>query len=304
MLEPTAAPHAESRFIAAPDGLSLHVRCYGEAAMTSHLPVLCLPGLTRTEADFEALARRLSEDAVHPRRVFALDSRGRGRSDYDRDWRNYNLAVELGDVIAAVAALGLDRAIFVGTSRGGLLTMLLAAAQPMAIAGAVLNDIGPVVEPAGLLRIKGYVGSTPQPRDFPDAVDILRELFGAQFPNLGAADWLAWAHRSWRAGADGLVATYDTAIAETLKDVDPNEPMPALWEPFDALAPVPTLVIRGTLSDILSIETVCAMRERRGDLEAIEVSGQGHAPLLAEAPILAQIADFILRCDRAQQADR
>src|SRR5687767_8393993 len=228
MLDRGAAQIAESRLIPAPDGLALHVRCYPDPTGSRNLPVLCLPGLTRTEADFEPLAVHLSTDPAHPRRVYALDSRGRGRSGYDPDWQNYNPAVELADVIATLTGLGLARAVFVGTSRGGILTMLLAAVQPALIAGVVLNDIGPVIERAGLMRIKGYVGQTPRPKDFADGAVMLRRLFGAQFPKLADADWLAWAHRAWREGPDGLVATYDTRLAETLKDIGPDQPIASL----------------------------------------------------------------------------
>jgi pimeloyl-ACP methyl ester carboxylesterase len=262
-----------------------------------HLPVLCLPGLTRNEADFEPLAHHLSVHAERPRRVFALDSRGRGHSGYDPDWRNYNPAVELGDVIAVMTELSLRRAVFVGTSRGGILTMLMAAVQPGLIAGALLNDIGPVIEPAGLMRIKGYVGKMRQPADLAEGAAILRGLFGAQFPNLGNADWLAWANRSWKHGPGGLVARYDPALAETLKDLTPDQPMPDLWAQFDLLPRVPLMTIRGGLSDILSTQTVDAMRARRPDMEAIEIADQGHAPLLAEPEVMSRISDFVRRCD-------
>jgi pimeloyl-ACP methyl ester carboxylesterase len=288
---------AESRFVPAPDGLSLHVRCYEAAADTPHVPVLCLPGLTRNEADFEPLARHLSTDPRQPRRVFALDCRGRGLSGYDPDWRNYNPAVEIADVIAVMAALGLARAVFVGTSRGGILTLLIAAVQPATIAGAVLNDIGPVIEPAGLMRIKGYVGKMPQPDDLAQGAAMLRNLFGTQFPNLNESDWLAWANRTWKQGPTGLVARYDPALAETLKDAAPDQPTPDMWAQFDALPQVPLMVVRGALSDILSAETVDAMRARRADLESIEIPDQGHAPLLAEAGTMSRISDFVRRCD-------
>ena len=297
MPDNAAVMNSESRFIAAPDGLSLHVRCYGPGEETPHLPVLCLPGLTRNEADFEPLALYLATHARQPRRVFALDSRGRGHSGYDPDWRNYNPAIELADVIAVTTALGLDRAVFVGTSRGGILTMLLAAVNPASIAGAVLNDIGPVIEPSGLMRIKGYVGHMQRPNDLADGAAILRELFGAQFPNLTEADWRAWANRNWQQGGDGLIPRYDQTLAETLKDVMPDDPASELWPQFDALPAVPLLVVHGAHSDILSADTVAAMRSRRADLEVIEIPDQGHAPLLAEADVIGKISDFMQRCD-------
>src|SRR5215470_11194420 len=166
---------ANSRFVSAQDGLRLHVRAYG--ARTRALPVVCLPGLARTTADFDALALALASDRERPRRVLALDYRGRGKSDYDRKAANYNLQVELADVLSVLTALDIGRAAFVGTSRGGILTMLLAAARPTAIAGCVLNDIGPVIELEGLVRIKTYVGKLPQLSSFPAAADALRRRF-------------------------------------------------------------------------------------------------------------------------------
>src|ERR687898_1755817 len=143
-------------FVSAFDGLRLYSRDYGPRFARA-LPVVCLPGLARTSADFHDLALALSQDGKRPRRVLALDYRGRGRSAYDRDWRNYDLKVELADVLGVLAAAGIEEAVFVGTSRGGLIAMALAAARPAAVRGAVLNDIGPVIEGRGLVRIRGYV---------------------------------------------------------------------------------------------------------------------------------------------------
>src|SRR6266852_837262 len=177
--------------ITAPDGISLYVREYGDRR-SPNIPVVCLAGLARTSADFDALAGALSQDG---RRVLALDYRGRGLSEYDRNPDNYSIPVELADVLAVLTACGVPRAAFVGTSRGGLLIMALAARCPTVLAGAVLNDIGPVVEPKGLMRIKTYVGKLPQPSSFEDGAEILRRVFGARFPKLTAADWLANARR-------------------------------------------------------------------------------------------------------------
>jgi pimeloyl-ACP methyl ester carboxylesterase len=276
--------------------LRLHARCYG-ARSAPALPVVCLPGLARTEADFETLAGALAGDARRPRRVIALDYRGRGQSEYDKDPANYNFQVELADVLAVIAALDAARAIFVGTSRGGILAMLLGAVRPTAIAGCVLNDIGPVIEPKGLIRIKGYIGKLPQPRSFEEAAEILRRLFSAQFPKLGSEAWLASAHRTFRHHNGALAPTYDAKLAKTLEGVEFDKPFPPLWAQFDALAHAPLMVIRGANSDILSAETVEAMRARRPALEAIEVPDQGHAPLLVEPDIIARIADFAARCD-------
>ena len=291
---------ATSTFISAPDGLRLHARCYG-ARSAPALPVLCLPGLARTAADFDALGQALASDESLPRRVIALDYRGRGQSEYDRDPANYNFQVELADLLAVMAALDAARAILIGTSRGGILAMLLAAVRPSAIAGVVLNDIGPVIEPKGLMRIKGYVGKLPQPRSFEEGAEILRRLFDAQFPKLGPADWLAGARRTFRQENGALVPTYDVKLAATLEGVDFEKPFPPLWQQFDALKERPMLVIRGANSDILSPATVEAMRTRRATLETIEVPDQGHAPLLAEPDVIGSIADFVARCQTLRE---
>jgi pimeloyl-ACP methyl ester carboxylesterase len=285
----------DSIFVTAQDGLRLHVRRYG-AASAPGLPVVCLPGLARSAEDFGPLAATLAADAVMPRRVLALDYRGRGQSGYDRNPANYTFTTELADVLAVLSALNVGRALFVGTSRGGLLTMLLAAARPGVIAGAVLNDIGPVIEPKGLMRIKGYVGRLPEPQGFEEGAEILRRLFDVQFPKLTDADWLGFARRTWNEREGRLRPTYDVRLAATLKGVEMSRPLPPLWNEFDSLARIPLLVVRGANSDILSPETVEAMRRRRQEMETLDVPDQGHAPLLVEPEIIARIGDFARRC--------
>lgn len=287
-----------STFISASDGLRLHARCHGRRSERT-MPVVCLPGLARTAADFDALAGALANHRSAPRRVVALDYRGRGDSEYDRNPANYSFQIELADVLAVVTALDCLPAIFVGTSRGGILAMLLAALRPTAIASVVLNDIGPLIEPKGLMRIKGYVGKLPQPRSFEEGAEILRRLFDAQFPKLGPEDWLANARRTFKQENGALVPTYDVKLAKTMEGIDFERPLPPLWKEFDALRNVPVLVIRGANSDILTAATVEAMRVRRAALETIEVADQGHAPLLAEADVIARIAEFAKRCDAA-----
>ena len=289
----SAAPdQGRSIFVATQDGLRIHLREFG-VSTTSGLPVLCLPGLTRTVADFESLAPALAST----RRVIAIDSRGRGQSDYDQNPENYNLAVELADIVSVLGALAIGPALFIGSSRGGILTMLLAAAHPVAVAGAILHDIGPVIEPAGLARIKGYVGKLPQPGSFAEGADILRREFQIQFPKLTDEQWLAAARRAWKVEHGVLAPTYDVRIAQSFAKADDGQPMPTLWKEFDALARVPVLVIRGANSDILSATTVATMRARHPGLELIEVADQGHVPLLEGAEVVSYIGRFVERCD-------
>jgi len=282
----------DSVFVTAPDGLKLHIRSYGQH-LPPHPTVVCLPGLTRTAADFHDLAAALATNPQTPHRVLALDYRGRGQSEYDRNPDNYNLSTELADLLAIVTALEIAPATFVGTSRGGILTMMLACARPTAIAGAVLNDIGPVIEPTGLVRIRGYVGKLPRPRSFEEGSEILRRLFGHQFSRLTDDDWLTYAYRSFKLEKDRLVPSYDVRIAKTLEGIDFSLPLPPLWAEFDALAQVPLMVLRGENSDILSAQTVAAMQARCPALEAVTVPGQGHAPLLTEPELLQRIGSFV-----------
>jgi pimeloyl-ACP methyl ester carboxylesterase len=284
-----------SLFVTAPDGLRLHVRRYGERGRA--LPIVCLPGLTRNGVDFHELATALTRDATQPRLVIAIDSRGRGRSDYDANRENYSFPVELADVIAVITALEIGPSIFLGTSRGGILTMLLGAARPTAIAGAILNDIGPVIDVKGLVRIKGYAGKLPTPRSYDEGAEILRRLGDAQFPDLSAESWLRQAKQIWRQDNGAMVLAYDTNLAKTLENIDLEHAPPALWAQFDSLARVPLMVIRGTNSDILLAATLDAMRERRLDIDVLEVPNQGHAPLLAEPDVIARIAAFVTLCD-------
>ncbi len=289
---------AIDRYLPAADGLRLHVRCYEPAQPASGAhPAVCLPGLARTTEDFDTLASALASDDDAPRQIIALDYRGRGLSAYDTNPANYSPAVELGDVLTVLTALEAMPAVVVGTSRGGILAMLLGAVRPDAVAGVVLNDIGPVIEAAGLMRIKGYVGKLPQPMDYEEAAEILRRLFTGQFPDLTPVQWAEAARRTFKLDNGRLVPTYDPKLALALDSYEIDQPLPTLWKEFETLAGVPVMVIRGALSDILSVPTVAEMQARHAGLEVLEVPNQGHAPLLAETLTIARIADFMARCD-------
>jgi pimeloyl-ACP methyl ester carboxylesterase len=288
-------------FCTSTDGLKLHAREIAPFDGTDHgtrLPVLCLPGLTRTTVDFEALSLALANDPKTPRRVVAVDYRGRGLSDCDPDPTKYAIPIEMGDVLAIAGHLGITKAIMVGTSRGGLITMVMAAAKSDLLAGVVLNDIGPALEMAGLMRIKGYVGARPKPASWGDAALGIKALFGRDFPSLTDADWQAWARRAWRETANGFEQTYDPALAQTLAGLGPDAPLPELWDTFDAMSALPLMLIHGALSDLLSSASVRRMAERRPDLDLVTVADQGHAPLLADEPTVARIAAFCVRCDQ------
>ena len=282
------------------DGLRLYARDQGPLTADA-VPVVCLPGLARTSADFNSLAAHLAYDPVRPRRVLSVDYRGRGRSEWDKDWRRYDIRVELEDVLQVLVAAGIEEAIFVGTSRGGLITMGLGAQRPALLRGVVLNDIGPVIERRGLERIRGYVGKLPAPQNWDEAAAILRNVLGGQFPGLGDAGWDVLARGTWLESADGLVLAYDPDLMNTLTSVDPEAPLRALWPLFEALKHVPVLVLRGAHSDILSAATVEQMQALHPRLEATTVPGQGHAPLL-EGEVVERISRFIAATEAA--ADR
>jgi pimeloyl-ACP methyl ester carboxylesterase len=258
------------------------------------IPAVCLPGISRTSEDFRTLLSAFA-DGEYPRRAFALDSRGRGLSERDRNPANYSIPMELADLVAFLRAAKIGRAIFVGTSRGGILTMTLAPIMPQAIAGAVLNDIGPVLELEGLLRIKGYVGKLPRPRSWDDAAASLRLAMGAQFPAFSDCDWKEYARRTWN---DRFAPRSDPAIAKAFDGIDASAALPDLWPQFEALAAAgPLLVLRGEHSDLLSRKIVLEMKQRAPKLEAIEILGQGHAPVLESADVIRTILRFAARCD-------
>ena len=286
----------EDRWFTAKDGLKLHALAAGPKHARA-LPAVCLPGISRTAEDFRELLQAFATHTKNPRRAVALDSRGRGLSARDPNPTNYTVPIEIGDLLAVLDAEKITRAVFVGTSRGGILTMVMGAVRPQAIAGAVLNDIGPVLDMPGLLRIKTYVGKMPRPSSWAEAAMNLRKVMGGQFPAFDEAKWQDYARRTWRNGKDGFTPRSDPLISTALADIDPAVPPPDLWKQFNALAAAaPVLVLRGEHSDLLSRETVAAMRAKDQRVETIEIAGQGHAPFLVEAATIDPILAFAARC--------
>lgn len=286
------APFDDHTF-SAPDGLRLHTRIY-TPLKKSHSDVICLPGLTRNCRDFQDLALHLAQRAERPKRVIALDARGRGLSEYDADWQNYNVVTEAGDVLAMLAALGIESADFIGTSRGGILIHLLAAMEPTVLKRIVLNDIGPVIEGEGLMRIKAALERAPKPKDWEEAVKIQRDLHGREFPALTLRDWETHARAIYREIKPGKIAAdFDPKLLKTLESFDPSAPIPDLWTQFGGLAAQPLMVIRGENSKLLSAETVAKMKLLHPKMAQLTVAGQGHAPMLWTAGLPEKIAAFL-----------
>jgi pimeloyl-ACP methyl ester carboxylesterase len=281
--------------VRAGDGLALFVREWpaeapAQGATDMGAPVLCLHGLTRNSRDFEVVAPRL---AALGRRVLAMDVRGRGRSDWDPQPSRYAAPVYVQDALKALDDLGVERAIWLGTSMGGIIAMIAAGAAPQRVAGAILNDIGAVIDAAGLRRIASYVGRGGPVADWPAAAGAVRALNGAAFPQADDAFWLTTARRTFRQRADGRVEPdYDPAIAGPPPAADAPSSVD-LWPAFAALDRIPTLVLRGALSDILTRDVVLAMRERKPDLAWAEVHAVGHAPTLEEPAAWLPIVDFL-----------
>jgi pimeloyl-ACP methyl ester carboxylesterase len=278
------------------DGLKLHARIYGDDA-NGTLPVVCLPGLTRNARDFHELALHLSRDAKTPRKVVTFDYRGRGGSAYDKEWQNYNIGIEAGDIVAGLIALGIEHAGFIGTSRGGLIIHVLAATRPGALKAVVLNDIGPVVEGEGFAHIRAYLERAPKPASYAEAIAIQRGTHGQAFSALTDRDWERMARAIYRDENGTPVADFDPALLKTVAGLDLSQPLPMFWPQFQGLAGAPMLAIRGENSKLLSARTLEEMARRHPSIETITVEGQGHAPMLDTGLLPARIAAFL---DRAE----
>jgi pimeloyl-ACP methyl ester carboxylesterase len=290
--ESSASTGYEPFFYASRDGLQLHGRDYIGTA--DRLPVVCLPGLTRNSRDFHELALQLSGPAG--RRVLAFDFRGRGLSQRDPTGKTYLPPVEAQDVLDGLANRGVAKAAFVGTSRGGIVTMILGGIAPGAIGAVVLNDIGSRIETTGLLRIKGYVGRPLPAMGWDGAARLLEATLGSEFPAFGPADWARQARLTF-ADRNGLpVSDYDPLLAEGFSALTPETPSVDLSAAFATLSAVPVLVLRGETSHLLARETVAAMQAAHPGLESFEVPGQGHPPEL-RGEIASRIVGFLDRID-------
>ncbi len=288
----------KEHYIRSKDGLRLYVRDYGvdRPGMAGPLPVVCLPGLSRNSRDFHHLAMALSSPRTsghQSSRVLALDYRGRGLSDWDNDKTRYQLPIEAEDVLTLCAALDITRAIFIGTSRGGLILHLLGAMKPELLAAVVLNDIGPVVEMKGLLHIRRYLAPAPPQQSWDAASRRLKDLHAAAFPALSEPDWMDMAQAIFREKDGVITPDFDPALVDPLEALDESKPMPDLWGLFDGLKDRMAMAIRGEYSNILSSATFEEMQRRHPKMHGVTALGQGHAPILHLEPLRSQIADFI-----------
>ena len=272
------------------DGLRLYARDYASASASRTL--ICIPGLTRNSADFEDLCAALADDY----RVLAVDLRGRGLSDYDPEPLNYHPGTYVRDIESLIDALQLESASLIGTSLGGVVSMLLASVKAEFVERIVLNDIGPELNPVGVARIRGYVNGQHSPSSWSEAIVLAKEIHCAALPDLSDGAWEKFTRRLYRQGASELLLNYDEHIADLFDVVDAADPdaqAKAMWEVYKQLSTLPIFVIRGEFSDILSAQTLAEMAKLNAHVRSIEVSNRGHAPLLDETGVIPAIRGFL-----------
>jgi pimeloyl-ACP methyl ester carboxylesterase len=265
------------------DGLRLHYSDTGEG-----VPVLCLAGLTRNSKDFDYVTPYLKGV-----RLIKLDYRGRGLSDWDEKWQNYNLPVEGRDALELLDHLGIDRAAILGTSRGGLIAMGLAMTARDRLRGVALNDIGPVIEPKGLSYIMGYLGRDPGVSNHVDAARAMEQRL-TDFQGVPFSRWMEEAVKHFRQTDQGLKIAYDPKLRAAVEAQGAQE-APDLWPSFDALEGLPLAAVRGENSNLLSPQTFNEMRARRPDMISATVVGRGHVPFLDEPEAVAALQTWVER---------
>lgn len=279
----------EDCFFTNPDGLKQHYRDYNNAGADAPV-VLCMPGLTRNPKDFADIADHLADRC----RIIAIANRGRGKSDYDPEPSRYMPLTYVSDVMALLKHLGISQVIALGTSLGGLMTILIQAMHPGTLKAAIINDIGPEVDPKGIARIKSYVGKGTPPASWEEAYAAVKRANDGVYPNFSEEDWRWYTHNLYE-DVDGKPAVqYDAAISQNFENSD-DQAAPDLWPAFGMLHSVPMVVLRGELSDILSAETLERMAREHPDLEPVTVPGLGHVPLMREEVCQAAIDRLIGR---------
>ncbi|MEO5775091.1 MAG: alpha/beta hydrolase [Sphingomicrobium sp.] len=280
----------EDRYWTSRDGLRLHYRDY--AGSGDRPPLICLHGLTRNARDFGDLAERFAGDW----RLIVPDFRGRGLSDYDPLPVRYAPPTYAGDIMQMMDVLGVEQAVFVGTSLGGLVTMAIAAIAQQRIAAAVLNDVGPELEETGLQRIRSYVGKPALFHSWRAAARYIARGNAAMHPRYDESDWIKMAQRVCRSANGEILFDYDMAAADNVLAGAGAPPIDA-WPYFRALAHAPLLIVRGELSDLLSEENARRMAAEHPDAELVTVQGVGHAPDLDEPEAVAGIERLLAKAD-------
>ena len=283
--------HYADLYFESSDGLRLYSRDYAANAADHSTPVLCLPGLTRSSKDFEALASVLAEK----RRVISPDLRGRGLSEYDSNWQNYHPVQYMADTFLLLEQLEIPRVVIVGTSLGGWMAMLMSYERPDLVTGAVLNDIGPEANAEGLARVVNTTGTLETVDKFSAAIEQTRSCYEIAFPDWTDEQWRSYAQATYRQRPDGRFdLNYDRNIGRAAREgASGLEHDP--WQLFDALCDKPVLLLHGALSDILTEEIIVKMRDRQPDLNIATVPNRGHAPRLDEQEAINAITDFIAR---------
>ena len=273
------------------DGLRLYARDYPcrDSNIVEPEVVLCMHGLTRNSADFAGLAAHLSRRF----RVVSVDNRGRGLSQYDSNVANYTPATYVQDMFTLLDELAIDQVILCGTSMGGLMSFIMTAMQPGRVRGMIINDICPEIDPAGLERIKGYVGRSGPVASWEEAIAQARAINEIAFPDFSDEEWEEFTRGLFKEVDGKPVLAYDPAISQPMNDDDSSAVPPDLWPLFDAIAATPMLVIRGETSDILAPASVARMRERKPDLQFVEIANRGHAPTLNEPAARGAIDSFL-----------
>lgn len=278
------------------DGLKLFAKSHGEE--TAPLTVLCMHGLTRNHKDFEPMIAALQARGVNAR-FFAVDVRGRCNSERDPKPENYTPATYAGDMVTLLDHLNIERAALIGTSMGGLMSMVMMKMIPDRVLGVAMNDIGPTIEQKGLDRIAGYVGDNPPQPNWEGAAAAVARVQAEAFPDYGDEQWMAFAKRTFRESGSGeVVLDYDPAITRTVGDVRPGiMTRIAMWRLFKEMKRVPLLLVRGGLSDLLSEKTANRMIKRHGSAELVTVPRVGHAPILDEPIVIDALVPFLSRLE-------
>jgi pimeloyl-ACP methyl ester carboxylesterase len=284
-------PPFKERYYNSTDGLNLYYRDYPRPS--GRTPILCIPGLTRNSRDFDFIASHMAAT----RRVIVADLRGRGKSEYAKDPRHYTVAIEAADMIRLLDNAQIEKTIVLGTSRGGIVAMTMAATRPDTLKGVILNDIGGELEALGLSRIWEFIGREPPMNSWAAATAALRQNCEAIFPNVDNSQWVAFARALYREEDGRIVPDYDPrlgdAVRQNVPTISPDGPRVPLWSLFSALARVPALVLRGENSDLLSADTLQKMHSVKRDLRSMTIKQRGHAPFLNETEAVAAIDGFL-----------